>query len=62
MDEGQMEERRATVQVHVVAVDRPKSSTKHAIIYWQIETTAEATASMGGAMVSWETSDKKNSK
>lgn len=47
MDEGQLEERRATVQVHVVAVDRPKSSTKHAIIYWQIETTAEATASMG---------------
>lgn len=48
MDEGQMEERRATVQVHVVAVDRPKPSTKHAIIYWQIETIAEATASMGG--------------
>lgn len=31
------EECRATVQVHVVAVDCPKPSTKHAIIYWQVK-------------------------
>lgn len=48
MDEKRMEECRATVQVHVVAVDCPKPSTKHAIIYWQVENTIEATAGMSG--------------
>lgn len=48
MNEGQVEECRATVQVHVVAVDCPKTVHQtRDITYWQVENTAEATAGMG---------------
>lgn len=45
-----MEECRVTVQVHVVAVDRPKSSTKHAD-HLLAENTAEATVGMNSYMM-----------
>jgi len=37
MDEGQMKEYRATVQVHVVAIERPKPSKYPRSSKWQIE-------------------------